>query len=553
MLRRLSIVNYALIEQIEIDLQSGLSIITGETGAGKSIVIGALSLILGQRADVKVIRDLSKKTVVEAVFDIRNYDLSGFFEQNNIDYFPAECIIRREISPTGRTRAFVNDTPVTLGLLTELSQSLIDIHSQHSNALLLTPAYQLKVIDNLAGNKDVLHTYQDAYAALVSARRDYETAKSRIEKNKADEEYFRFQLNQLESACLSADEQDTLEKEKSILENLTLLRNNLSAVCSILNDGNASVIEALSDAERQIATVSGVYDGALELEERINSSIIEIKDIYETVSKDFQNIGDDASGLDAIEERLSLIYSLQQKFHVNTVAELLEIEAGLRQSLLEIDNSEEELTTLKENVIMSEANVGQLANKLTEARKTAASLFLSSLKRSISTLGLKNFLGEILFEQIGFCPTGQDRIKFNVSFNINQKPMPIDSVASGGEISRVMLCIKALIAEKMQLPTIVFDEIDTGVSGEVANKIGGLMEKISRDIQVITITHLPQVAALGVHHYKVYKEDSATETITNMKELDAEGRIRELAGMLSGAVIDNAAVENAKSLLMKTN
>lgn len=549
MLRRLSISNYALIEHLEIDLKDGLSIVTGETGAGKSIIIGALSLILGQRSDMKVVRDLSKKTIVEAVFDIQNYHLRDFFEQNDLDYFPSECIIRREIMPTGRTRSFVNDVPVTLALLSELSQRLIDIHSQHGNALLLTASYQLNVIDSLAGNAELRQAYKAAYSQLVEIRQAYEDMRARIDRNRQDEEYFRFQLEQLTSARLADGEQETLEQEKRILENLTVLRNSLTTVCMTLNDGDGSVAEMLSGAERQVASLGDIYEPSGSLSERIESILIEAKDIYETITKDLQRLGGDASGLDEIEERLSLIYTLQQKFRVGSVAELLALQANIQKSLEEIDNSDTELQSLQRQMAETEDTVGQLAEKLTVSRKKTSEMFMASLRKSVAYLGLKNFSGDIEFEQIPFSSTGHDRLHFKVSFNINQKPLLIEETASGGELSRLMLCIKSIIAEKMQLPTIIFDEIDTGVSGEVADKIGKLMKKISENIQVITITHLPQVAALGVQHYKVFKQDTATETLTRMKVLDEEGRIRELAGMLSGAEIDNAAIENAKSLM----
>lgn len=552
MLKKLSISNYALIEHIEIDLKDGLSIITGETGAGKSIVIGALSLILGQRADTKVVRDSLKKTVVEATFDISHYQLQEFFVQNDLDYFPSECIVRREISPSGRTRSFVNDIPVTLSLLAELSVRLIDIHSQHSNALLLTPSYQLSVIDNLAGNKAETEAYQAAYRQLLAMRREYESLVERISKKRQDEEYFRFQAEQLSSAHLEVGEQERLEREKTVLENLTLLRESLGETCQLLNDGDGSVVDLLSQAEHRISSLGKMYDGAKELSDRLGSILIEAKDIYDTVSRNLHNLGDDTSGLEEIDERLSLLYSLQQKFRVDSVEELLTLLADYQRSLAEIDNSEEDLHALSEQVAKMDLEVGRLAQQLTETRKQTSSAFMRSLKNSASYLGLKNFAGEIVFEKAGFGPTGQDKIHFMVSFNVNQKPLLIEESASGGELSRLMLCIKSIIAEKMQLPTIIFDEIDTGVSGEVANKIGQLMKKISKDIQVITITHLPQVAALGSCHYKVYKQDSSTETITRMKELDLDGRVKELAGMLSGAAIDEAAIENAKSL-MKLN
>ena len=548
MLQQLSISNYALIDQLNISFGNGLSIITGETGAGKSIVIGALSLILGQRADTKVIRDESKKTVVEATFDVESYDLFGFFEENDIDFAP-ECIVRREIMPNGRTRAFVNDTPVTLSLLGELSQKLIDIHSQHSNALLLRPSYQLSVIDSLAGNKDLLARYKEVYNLLVQARRIYEQEKEKIEKDKQDEEYIRFQLNQLTEANLEIGEEETLEKKKRKIENLALLQNNLSETCRILNDGDRSVLEMLSDAEKLVAVLESVYENASEIRDRIESASIELKDIADTVRQELSEMDGDIGELEMIDERLSLIYTLQQKFKVHSVEELLALKQDMEQRVSAIDHSEEKLDDMMLQIEALEKNANALADSLSRARKSTAVSFMENLKEKARDLGLKNFNGAIAFERVDFSATGRDKIRFEVSFNVNRQLLPIEETASGGEMSRLMLCIKSLIATKMQLPTIIFDEIDTGVSGEIANKIGVMMKDISSSIQVVTITHLPQVAALGDRHYKVYKQDTEKETVTRMKELDAESRILEIAGMLSGSQVDSAAIENAKSLM----
>lgn len=548
MLQQLSISNYALIDQLDISFGNGLSIITGETGAGKSIVIGALSLILGQRADTKVIRDESKKTVVEATFDVESYDLFGFFEENDIDFAP-ECIVRREIMPNGRTRAFVNDTPVTLSLLGELSQKLIDIHSQHSNALLLRSSYQLSVIDSLAGNKDLLARYKEVYNSLVQARRIYEQEKEKIEKDKQDEEYIRFQLNQLTEANLEIGEEETLEKKKRKIENLALLQNNLSETCRILNDGDRSVLEMLSDAEKLVAVLESVYENASEIRDRIESASIELKDIADTVRQELSEMDGDIGELEMIDERLSLIYTLQQKFKVHSVEDLLALKQDMEQRVSAIDHSEEKLDDMMLQIEALEKNANALADSLSRARKSSAVSFMENLKEKARDLGLKNFNGAIAFERVDFSATGRDKIRFEVSFNVNRQLLPIEETASGGEMSRLMLCIKSLIATKMQLPTIIFDEIDTGVSGEIANKIGVMMKDISSSIQVVTITHLPQVAALGDRHYKVYKQDTEKETVTRMKELDAESRILEIAGMLSGSQVDSAAIENAKSLM----
>ncbi len=549
MLKKLTIDNFALINHLSVDLHDGLSIITGETGAGKSIIIGALSLLLGQRADSRSAKNRDAKTVVEAVFDIKDYDLKQFFETSEIEYFPEETIVRREILPSGRSRAFVNDTPVQLALMGELTQALIDIHSQHSNALLLKSAYQLSMLDDIADNGNLLGEYKSAYHQFVEQRKHYEEVKKRIEQNKADEEYFRFQLNQLESADLHSGEQEDLERDKAVLENMAQLKDSLSAVCNLLNDNSQSAIDSLSDACRSMSQISDVYENADGLIERMESAKIDLQDIYETVSHDFQNLDNESIDIDEVENRLSTIYTLQQKFHVDTIDALLAHQTELKKSIDEIDNSEDELAELQQQLKVVESRMVQLAEKLSSARKKAAERFLTQLKEKTAILGLKNFKGEIAFDTKECGNMGQDKVQLKVAFNLNQAPMPIETTASGGEISRLMLCVKTILAEKMQLPTIVFDEVDTGVSGEVANKIGLMMEEISSRIQVLTITHLPQVAALGRHHYKVYKEDAADETLTMLKELDAEARVMEIAGMLSGSTIDAAAIANAKSLI----
>ncbi len=549
MLKKLTIDNFALINHLSVDLHDGLSIITGETGAGKSIIIGALSLLLGQRADSRSAKSRDSKTVVEAVFDIKDYDLKQFFEANEIEYFPEETIVRREILPSGRSRAFVNDTPVQLTLMGELTQALIDIHSQHSNALLLKSAYQLSMLDDIAGNSKLLGEYKGLYHRYVEQKKLYEDVKTRIEQNKADEEYFRFQLNQLENANLHSGEQEDLERDKAVFDNMAQLKEALSTVCNLLGDNSQSAVDSLSDACRSMSQIADVYENADGLMERMESAKIDLQDIYETVSHDFQNLDNESVDIDEIESRLSTIYTLQQKFHVDTVDDLLAHQAELKKSIDEIDNSEDELADLQRQLQEVEAKMVRLADELTSARKKAAERFLAQLKEKTAILGLKNFKGEIAFDKKECGNTGHDKVQFKVAFNLNQEPMPIETTASGGEISRLMLCVKTILAEKMQLPTIVFDEVDTGVSGEVANKIGLMMAEISSRIQVLTITHLPQVAALGQHHYKVYKEDAEGETLTMLKELDADERVMEIAGMLSGSTIDAAAIANAKSLI----
>lgn len=549
MLRHLSISNYALIDNLEIDFQKGLTIITGETGAGKSIIIGALSLILGQRPVSGIVRDKERKIVVEAVFDTTGYAIEDFFTTNELDYYPTETIVRREVQPGGRSRAFVNDSPVSASLLSELSSRLIDIHSQHSNALLLKPTYQLSIIDSMAADAELLADYKTHYKHYVEARKALADAKIQLEENKKDEDYLEFQLSQLQSANLYDGEQENLEQRQKVLENLTTLQSGLASVCDRLNDGNHAAVESLQSAQSAIDSLTSVYDNAGDLSDRLASTIIEIKDIYQTVGNDLQNLDGEDDNLEAIDERLSTIYSLQQKFHVSSVPELLALREEFQQKLDSINNSEFEIERLEADYRIALQEMKSIAVKLTQTRRAAAKNFIEKLKETTTYLGLRNFKGDVEFQSVDFTPTGCDRVSLVGAFNVNQTLQPIDKIASGGEISRLMLCIKSIIAEKMQLPTIIFDEVDTGVSGEIANKIGRLMSSISKNIQVITITHLPQVAALGEQHLKVYKDDTSDSTQTHMAVLKGNARIREIAGMLSGEEINAAAIANAESLL----
>ncbi len=541
-----------MIDHLEVELHEGLSIITGETGAGKSIILGALSLLLGQRADVKTMRDTSKKSVIEAVFGIGDYNISSFFEENDIDWAGDECIVRREILPNGRNRAFINDTPVSITLLSTFTIRLIDIHSQHSNALLLTPAYQLTVVDNLSSNQNLRNDYSEAFRAYSKLVSELEDTKRRIAKNKSDEEYFRFQLEQFLDLGLKADEQEELETAQNYLSNISTIKEKLWTASSLLGDDNKAIVSNLSAVGRQLDSIANVFPLASELSERVDSMLIEAKDIYATVADEVEKLEDDPSELEKIENRLNAIYSLQQRYHVDSVAELLNIQHGLEKSLSEIENADSEISDLEKKVAASKLKVAELADRLTAVRRSAANLFAEKLVAIAAPLGMKNLLAVVDFQTVPYEKTGQDKVRFLFAFNKKQTPMPVEKTASGGEISRLMLCIKSIIAEKMQLPSIIFDEVDTGVSGEVANKIGVMMRSIAKKIQVITITHLPQVAAMGSHHYKVYKRDTESGTLTNIKELDGNERVLEIAGMLSGSKVDDAAINNAKSLLDNT-
>ena len=549
MLKRLVISNYALIDNLEISLNGGLTIITGETGAGKSIILGALTLLLGERADVRSVRNSDKKTVVEGVFDISGYSIESFLSENDVDSYNSDCILRRELLPNGRSRAFVNDTPVTVSVLSELASRLIDIHSQHSNALLLNPVYQLDVIDGISTDKGLRLKYAQIYDEYFDLKKRIEETKSRIEKNKADEEYFRFQLRQFDSVELDQDVINEMEKRRSTLENISEIKERLWNSSSILGNDDNSIVSGLSYLRQQLDGLIGIFDEAAAISQRVDSLYIESKDILDTLNGYVDNLNDDPDELEQINEKLSAVYSLQQRYHVKDVADLVKIKNDLEKALFEIDNSEEEISELQKKLGLISAKLEDAANKLTAERKSVAGQFSEKLVAVAKPLGMKNLACKIEFLKIDYAKNGQDKIRFLFSFNKNQALMPVEKTASGGEISRLMLCLKSIIVEKMQLPSIIFDEIDTGVSGDIANKIGNMMKSISKKIQVIAITHLPQVAALGDYHYKVYKQDIGNLTVTNMAELNKIERINEIAGMLSGAQINAAAMDNAKSLL----
>ena len=549
MIKHLKISNYALIDTVEISFDEGLTIITGETGAGKSIIMGALSLLLGQRADVKAIRHADKKSIIEASFCIEGYGLDNFFTENDIDSYDTECLLRRELLPNGRTRAFVNDTPVTLAVLSALAIRLVDIHSQHSNALLLNPSYQLKVIDSLADNSDARNDYAEKFANYSKLSDELKQLRERIQKNNENEDYLRFQLSQLSPLNLNESEQEELEATHKLLSNIGEVKEKVWESCNLLGESSNSILNKLNKVQTLLEQLSDVFEPSAEYVQRLESAAIELQDIYENLNGHIDEMHDDPDELEKVEARLNAIYSLEKRYHVNTVGELIAIEKDLEKSLKEIDNSEEQLDELQSRLDEQTKVLKAAAERLTRTRKSAAEIFASKLETVAKPLGMKNLQCRVDFQQQPFGKSGCDAIVFLFAFNKNQQLVSAEKTASGGELSRLMLCIKSIIAEKMQLPSIIFDEVDTGVSGEVANKIGEMMKGIASTIQVISITHLPQVAALGAHHFKVFKQDIADSTVTNIKKLDNQGRILEIAQMLSGERVDNAAINNAKSLL----
>lgn len=549
MIKQLHISNYALIDKLDISFADGLTIITGETGAGKSIILGALSLILGDRADSKAIRDTSSKTVVEATFDITGYHLERIFKENDIDWDETECIVRRELSPNGRSRSFINDTPVTLTALRDLSTRLLDIHSQHSNMLLSESAFQLSILDSIAENGSLLDNYRKAYHDYRDASNRLEDLQRTIAQLRQNEDYIRFQLDQLQAMQLKPDEDELLEAQQSKLGNITELKETLWNVESELNGEDNSILERLSqvaqrleNAERNLAEVKG-------MSERVQSSLIDLKDIAQTVSAVGDSLNDDPSELARVQERLNDIYSLLRKHNVQNTNQLIDIQHEYERQLGEIEHHDDTLEQLKALVDSHKASATEIATQLSVRRREAATHFGKELLSLAVPLGMRNIAFDVDFNHTELNPSGTDNVEFMMAFNKNQKPMPVKDTASGGEISRVMLCVKTIIARHMQLPSIIFDEVDTGVSGDIANKIGEMMAEIAHSIQVICITHLPQVAANGDHHLRVYKTDNELETLTRVEALGEEEHITEIARMLSGKGLDQAAINNAKSLI----
>lgn len=550
MLTHLLITNYALIDHLEIDFKKGLTIITGETGAGKSIILGALSLILGERADLKVIRKAENKSVIEASFNIEAYnDMEHFFEQNDIEFFDNECILRREIASNGRSRAFINDTPVTLSVLRELTLRLVDIHSQHSNMLLADALYQLSIIDSVSGNDSIKADYSKQFSQYKKLKVEIEKLKAEYEKNRQEEDYIQFQLDQIAALKLQENEDEELEREQSRLSNVNEIKQCLWSASSVLQDEDNSIVSQLSVLSRSFLQIENVDADLKELSERLQSLMIELKDFSRTISSIQDSYVDDPNELERINERLNNIYDLENKHKLSCVNELIALQHSYEEKLAVITNSDDEIKRLEEKLIIVEKEARAKAKELSLSRRKGAEIFKQELEKTAIPLGMKNLRFEIGFEDCELCAQGMDKVEFLFAFNKQQQVMPIENTASGGELSRVMLCIKAIIAQNMQLPTIIFDEVDTGVSGEIAHKMGEMMGDISNNIQVIAITHLPQVAVKGNNHLKVYKADTDEATYTSMCELTKEERVEEIARMLSGREIDAAAINNARSLL----
>ena len=550
MLKSLHISNYALIDVIDINFSSGFNVITGETGAGKSIILGALSLILGGRADTKVLRNTSKKAIVEAIFDIsKYYNIKHILGENELDDEGDELSLRREITLQGRSRAFVNDTPVTLDVLKEIALQLVDIHSQHQNLLLASSDYQLKIIDALADNKDRLAEYTVRYNAYRKAMKQYVVLRKQIEQSKTNQEFMRFQLQQLEDADLYPGMLEELEHQRDLLANATEIKSGLGQIISRLSESQTAILPQLKDITAIVSDLGDVVDDSQDVLNRLNNVKIELQDIAETYVNFDRNLNADPALLENTENQLAELYDLLRRHGANTVERLIEIANDFKKQLTEVDNADDLLKELQHKIVKAKNEAMQIAKQISEARKEHALKLASLLREKAMPLGMNNLNVEIEVSPSELSSTGIDTIEFLFAFNKNQTPLPIRNSASGGEISRIMLSVKAIVADKMQLPSIIFDEVDTGVSGEIAHRMGTMMQQIAQNIQVITITHLPQVAAKGVSHYKVFKKDSETETNTCITQLTPEQRIDEIALMLSGSEVNQAARNNAVSLL----
>ena len=550
MLKHLYISNYALIDELDIDFPAGFSVITGETGAGKSIILGALGMILGNRADIKAIKPGAKKCVIEAVFDVTGYGLEPLFADGDIDFDASECIVRRELSATGKSRSFVNDTPVALQFLRQLGDHLVDIHSQHQNLLLQKEDFQLGVVDIIAHDEKQKADYASAYADYRKAVAALDNLKERIEKTRQNEEFVRFQFNELQSAQLADGMQEELEQESAALSHAEDIKTALFNANDILNADDAGVVGRVGEAADALHSIEGVYPKVKELAARLDTARIELADIAADVDNDSDNIEFDPARLFDVNAMLDKIYSLQQKHHVDNVAALIAIRDELGKQLESIDDSDTQLADYQHRVDETAAAARRAATVLTGVRRKAAAKVEVAMKSRLVPLGMVNVRFKVDIQAKDLAADGADRVVFLFSANKSTELMPVAEVASGGEIARVMLSLKAMISGAVNLPTIIFDEIDTGVSGAIATKMAMLMKEMAdAGRQVVAITHLPQIAAMGEAHYKVEKEETDKGTISHMRRLDDKERLTAVAAMLSGDNITPAALENAKELL----
>ena len=555
MLKQLYIKNYTLIDELDIPFHPGFSVITGETGAGKSIILGALSLLLGQRADSKTIKQGADRCVIEARFDLSRYQLEDFFTQNDIDYDATDCILRRELTAAGKSRAFVNDTPVALNVIRQLGQQLVDIHSQHQNLLLQEDDFQLSVVDIIARDQQLLADYQQAYRQHIQLQKAVADLERDLQSARHDEDYLRFLLDELRQADLTPGVQQQLEQESETLTHIEDIKGALfSAEQSLTGEGPANAVGLLRESSRTIDAIRDLFPDVREIADRLESTYIELADIAREVSTLSARLDFDPRRLDFINSQLDALYALEQKHHVGSDEELISIRDDIQQKINNIEHSDEALDELREKARQSLADATAKAAQLTAARTAAAHQVEQEMSSRLAPLGIPNVRFSVAVEPLRqLSPQGADRVSFLFSANTSAPMLPVAQIASGGEIARVMLSLKAMVSGAVLLPTIIFDEIDTGVSGRVAEMMARIMQQMGQaDRQVISITHLPQIAALGTHHYRVYKEETAQGTKSRMQLLTPDERVAEIAQMLSGTSVTAAAVSNARELLKQS-
>ena len=550
MLQQLYIKNFTLIDELDIELHPGFSVITGETGAGKSIILGAIGLLLGQRADSKSIKQGADRCVIEAHFDLSRYDLKPFFDENDIEYDDHDTIIRRELTAAGKSRAFINDTPVALTMLKELGDQLMDVHSQHQNLLLNKQDFQLNVVDILANDSKELEDYQQCFANYQQKTMELNQLREEIERNRQNADFLQFQYDELETAQLVEGEQEELEQQSETMSHAEDIKTALYEADNALNGDECGVVSQVKSAYNALNGISKVMPKTDELTERLDSCRIELKDIADEVSQLLERTDFNPAELDNINNRLDRLYELEKKYHAETVEELIEQRDNLKLKLSHIENSDEAVSEMEKEVAKLRSLCAQRAESISKMRQATAQQMRSQLAQRLEALGMPHARFDVSVTQTELGKNGQDNVAFLFSANTSTPLQPVSQVASGGEIARVMLSLKAMISGAVKLPTIIFDEIDTGVSGKIAEKMAQIMQEMGRtERQVISITHLPQIAALGSHHYRVSKEETKNGTVSHMTELNNEERITEIAQMLSGSDISDAAIQNAKELL----
>ena len=553
MLKSLYIKNFTLIDELDIELYPGFSVITGETGAGKSIILGAIALLLGQRADSKSIKQGADKCVIEAHFDLTRYDMDAFFSDNDIENDATDCIVRRELLASGKSRAFINDTPVQLSMLKELGERLVDVHSQHQNLLLNKQDFQLGVVDIFADDATQLSQYQKTYKEYHQVKQQLDDLRESIERNRQNADFLRFQCDELTQARLVEGEQEELEQQSDTMSHSEDIKSALYEADNALTAEQTGIVTALHTTLYELRKIGEVYPAAAELEQRVDSCYIELKDIAQEVSSHLERIDFDPAEMDAVNNRLDKLYDLEKKYHVETVEELIAKRDELCQQLNNIDNSDEALSDLEQQLSRLQTQAEQEADALTALRTKAARQIEAEMQTKLVPLGMPNVRFSVDITREALSLSGQDKVAFLFSANTSTPLQPISQVASGGEIARVMLSLKAMISGAVKLPTIIFDEIDTGVSGKMAEKMAEMMQEMgAHGRQVISITHLPQIAALGTTHYKVEKQETVFGTVSSMHQLSPDERIHEIAQMLSGSDVSAAAIANAKQLLRIT-